>query len=216
MISIAMRVEQVVIESAFLTEGMMRGLINLSELARHLRPQLERDLWKPVGQAAVVMALTRLATRLQQNDQAEVKVLPRIGELITRSELTEFTYTNSDTSYECQRNLLEMAERHPGVYVTVTQGVREVLVISGRSMASSVESCFASEQLLLKKNNISALTLRLTPDSKHTPGIFHSILKQLAWRKINLVNMICTYTELTILLEQSEMALAFSVLSHFA
>ena len=216
MISIAMRVEQVVIESAFLTEGMMRGLINLSELARHLRPQLERDLWKPVGQAAVVMALTRLATRLQQNDQAEVKVLPKIGELITRSELTEFTYTNSDTSYECQRNLLEMAERHPGVYVTVTQGVREVLVISGRSMASSVESCFASEQLLLKKNNISALTLRLTPDSKHTPGIFHSILKQLAWRKINLVNMICTYTELTILLEQSEMALAFSVLSHFA
>ena len=204
------------IESAFLTEGMMRGLINLSELARHLRPQLERDLWKPVGQAAVVMALTRLATRLQQNDQAEVKVLPKIGELITRSELTEFTYTNSDTSYECQRNLLEMAERHPGVYVTVTQGVREVLVISGRSMASSVESCFASEQLLLKKNNISALTLRLTPDSKHTPGIFHSILKQLAWRKINLVNMICTYTELTILLEQSEMALAFSVLSHFA
>ena len=216
MISIAMRVEQVVIESAFLTEGMMRGLINLSELARHLRPQLERDLWKPVGQAAVVMALTRLATRLQQNDQAEVKVLPKIGELITRSELTEFTYTNSDTSYECQRNLLEMAERHPGVYVTVTQGVREVLVISGRSMASSVECCFASEQLLLKKNNISALTLRLTPDSKHTPGIFHSILKQLAWRKINLVNMICTYTELTILLEQSEMALAFSVLSHFA
>jgi len=211
-----MRMEQLIIESAFLTEGMMRGLINLSELARHLRPQLERDLWKPVGQAAVVMALTRLAARLQQSDQPEVRVLPKIGELITRSELTEFTFTNSDTSYECQRNLLAMAERHPGVYVTVTQGVREVLVISGRSMASSVESCFASEQLLLKKNNISALTLRLAPDSKHTPGIFHSILKQPAWRKINLVNMICTYTELTILLEQSEMALAFSVLSHFA
>ncbi|MFC3107555.1 hypothetical protein ACFOFO_06210 [Undibacterium arcticum] len=204
------------IESAFLTEGMMRGLLNLSELARHLRPQLERDLWKPVGQAAVVMALTRLALRLQQNDRPEVRVLPKVGELITRSELTEFTYTNSDTSYECQRHLLAMAESHPGVFVTVTQGMREVLVISGRSMVSSVESCFGSEQLLLKKSNLSALTLRLTPDSKHTPGIFHSILKQLAWRKINLVNMICSYTELTIFLEQSEMALAFSVLSHFA
>ncbi|MFD2271620.1 hypothetical protein ACFS07_11840 [Undibacterium arcticum] len=140
-----------VIESAFLTEGMMRGLLNLSELARHLRPQLERDLWKPVGQAAVVMALTRLALRLQQNDRPEVRVLPKVGELITRSELTEFTYTNSDTSYECQRHLLAMAESHPGVFVTVTQGMREVLVISGRSMVSSVESCFGSEQLLLKR-----------------------------------------------------------------
>lgn len=162
------------------------------------------------------MALTRLVARLQKNYQPAASVLPKIGELITRSELTEFTYTNSDTSYECQRRLLTMAERHPGVFVTIAQGVRETLIISGRWMASSVESCFASEQLLLKKNNIAALTLRLVPDSKHTPGIFHSILKQLAWRKINVVNMICTYTELTILLEQHEMALAFSVLSHFA
>jgi hypothetical protein len=38
-------------------------------------------------------------------------------------------------------------------------------------------------------------------------------LKQLAWDKINLVNMICTYTELTILLEQNQTGAAFSVLS---
>jgi hypothetical protein len=177
---------------------------------------LERDLWKPVGQAAVVMALTRLAVRLQQSDQPEASALPKIGELITRADLTEFTFTNSDTSYECQRDLLAMAQRHPGVFVTIAQGVRETLIVSGRSMVSSVESSFASEQLLLRKSNISALTLRLVPDSKHTPGIFHSILKQLAWRKINVVNMICTYTELTILLEQDETALALSVLSHFA
>lgn len=59
------------------------------------------------------MALTRLVARLQKNYQPAASVLPKIGELITRSELTEFTYTNSDTSYECQRRLLIMAERHP-------------------------------------------------------------------------------------------------------
>lgn len=60
------------------------------------------------------------------------------------------------------------------MFVTIAQGVRETLIISGRSMASSVESCFASEQLLLKKNNIAALTLRLVPDSKHTRNFsFH-------------------------------------------
>ena len=38
MLSIATKVEQIVSESAFLTEGMSLGLINLSELARQLRP----------------------------------------------------------------------------------------------------------------------------------------------------------------------------------
>ena len=64
MLSIATKVEQIVMESAFLSEGLGRGLLNLSELARQLQPQLQTDMWKPVGQAAVVMALRRLAERM--------------------------------------------------------------------------------------------------------------------------------------------------------
>jgi hypothetical protein len=88
MLSIATKVEQIVSESAFLTEGMSLGLINLSELARQLRPQLESDLWKPVGQAAVVMALRRLSERLPQpGESPPIIVPPRMGELTTRTEL---------------------------------------------------------------------------------------------------------------------------------
>ena len=110
MLSIATKVEQIVSESAFLTEGMSLGLINLSELARQLRPQLESDLWKPVGQAAVVMALRRLSERLPQpRESAPIMVAPRLGELTTRTELTLVTYRLSEHSNECQRKLLALA-----------------------------------------------------------------------------------------------------------
>jgi hypothetical protein len=39
------------------------------------------------------------------------------------------------------------------------------------------------------------------------------VLKKLAWGKISVVNMMCTYSELTILLEPSQTGAAFSVLS---
>ena len=42
MTSIASKVEQLVTASAFLTEGMVRGLINLSELARQMREHIEQ------------------------------------------------------------------------------------------------------------------------------------------------------------------------------
>ncbi|WP_338845788.1 hypothetical protein V8J88_18935 [Massilia sp. W12] len=213
MTSIAARVEQVVIESAFLTEGMVRGLINLSELARQLQPQLEKEMWKPVGQAAVVMALTRLAGKLQQREHVEAGLLPQMAELTTRSELTEFTYRSSATSRECQGRLLAMAESHPGVFVTVTQGLHEVLIIVGRQLVEAVESCFAAEQLLAKIEKVSALTLRLDPEARDTPGIYHAILKKLALVKVNVVDMICTYSEMTLVLERSQVGLAFSVLS---
>src|SRR6476646_7774181 len=119
MLSIATKVEQIVSESAFLTEGMSLGLINLSELARQLRPQLESDLWKPVGQAAVVMALRRISERLPQPQEvsAPIVLAPRAGELTTRADLAISTYRLSDSSNECQRRLLALAEPYPGAFV---------------------------------------------------------------------------------------------------
>ena len=214
MLSIATKVEQIVSESPFLTEGMALGLINLSELARQLRPQLESDLWKPVGQAAVVMALRRVSERLPPPDKPhQVAIAPRSGELTTRTELTICTYRLSDNSNECQRRLLALAEPFPGMFVTITRGVSEVLVVSSRGLLHLVEDAFEGERLLARTDNLTALTLRLNPDTQKTPGVYHAVLKKLAWDKISVVNMMCTFSELTILLEQSQTGPAFSVLS---
>ena len=214
MLSIATKVEQIVSESAFLTEGISLGLINLSELARQLRPQLESDLWKPVGQAAVVMALRRLSERLPQAGQAQPIVLsPRPGELTTRTELTLVTYRLSDNCNECQREVLAVAERHRGSFVSITRGVHEMLVVCSRPLIHVVEEAFATERHLARLENLTALTLRLNPDTLKTPGVYHAVLKKLAWNKISVVTMMCTFTELTVLLEQSQTGPAFSVLS---
>ena len=214
MLSIANKVEQLVSESPFLTEGIAAGLINLSELARQLRPQLESDLWKPVGQAAVVMALRRISERLpQQGMSAPIVLAPRTGELTTRSDLSISTYRLSDSSNECQRQLLALAEPHPGSFVTVTRGVHEVLVVCSRPLTHMVDQAFGTERLLARVDNLTALTLRLNPETRKTPGIYHAVLKKLAWDKICVVNMMCTFSELTILLENSQTGAAFSVLS---
>lgn len=213
MLSIATKVERIVMESSFLTEGLGRGLINLSELARQLQPQLENDLWKPVGQAAVVMALRRVTERLPTVRHSEIVLAHKTGELTTRTELTEFTFRQSEGTHECHRQLLALAEPMRGAFVTVTRGVNEVMVICSRQLTAAVEQAFVGERLMARLENLNAVTLHLNPSTSRTPGIYHAILKQLAWDKINLVNMICTYTELTILLEQNQTGAAFSVLS---
>jgi hypothetical protein len=214
MMSIATKVEQIVTESPFLTEGMALGLINLSELARQLKPQLESDLWKPVGQAAVVMALRRVGERLPPPGRAsEIAIAPQCGELTTRSELVISTFRMSDNSNECQRRLLALAEPFAGMFVTVTRGVHEVLVVCSAPLLPQLDEAFAGERVLTRIDKLTALTLRLNPDSHHTPGVYNAVLKKLAWNKVSVVNMMCTFTELTIFLEQSQTAPAFSVLS---
>ncbi|AKU23847.1 hypothetical protein ACZ75_22710 [Massilia sp. NR 4-1] len=216
MLSISTKVERIVKESPFLSEGLGRGLINLSELARQLQPQLESDLWKPVGQAAVVMALRRVAERLPQAVNDEIVLTQRTGELIARTDLIECTFALSDYSNACHRQLLTLAEAQHGTFLTVTRGISELMVICSRSLMPLVEQAFRSERQLARLESLNAVTLYLRPDSYRTPGIFHAILKKLAWDKINLVNIISTHTELTLILEKEHTGAAFSVLSKIA
>ncbi|WP_426192366.1 hypothetical protein [Massilia sp. DWR3-1-1] len=212
--SIATKVEQYVSESPFLTEGIATGLLNLSELARQIRPHLESDLWKPVGQAAVVMALRRISGRRPQHDLAQpVLLAPRLGELTTRADLTVSTYRLADASSACQRHLLALAEPHDGAFVCVTRGVHEMLVVCSGPLLHLVEQAFGQQRLLARVENLTALTLRLHPETRKTPGVYHAVLKKLAWDKIAVVHMMCTFSEMTILLEPSQTGAAFAVLS---
>lgn len=216
MLSIASKVETIVSESAFLSEGLARGLINLSELARQLQPQLESELWKPVGQAAVVMALRRLSERLPPWQPGEVALGPGAGEFTTRRGLTEFTYRYTERSYECQRQLLALAAPRLGLFVTVTRGVNEVMVICSRALIGAVEQVFCGEPQLARLEDLAAVTLHLSPASGSRPGIDRVVLERLAKVRIRLVNMMCTCTELTILLEQDQTGAALSVLARIA
>ncbi len=214
MLSISTKVERIVTESPFLSEGLRRGLINLSELARQLQPQLQNDLWKPVGQAAVVMALRRVAGRLPDRDTQELVLAQQSGQLTARTDLVEFTFRRSDHIDDCHRQLLERSGTGHGLYLTVTRGSEEVMVICSRPFIGLVEQIFAKERLLARLENLNAVTLQLTADSWRTPGIYHAILKKLAWDKVNLINLISTHTELTLLLEKEHTGAAFSVLSN--
>jgi hypothetical protein len=213
MLSIATKVERIVMDSPFLSEGLRRGLINLSELARQLQPQLESDLWKPVGQAAVVMALRRVSERLPDQGAQEIVLAQKTGQLTARTDLVELTYRESEHTDECHRSLLSQGRRQRNMFLTVTRGVNEAMVICSRPLIPLVETVFAGQEQLARLENLNAVTLQLTQGSHRTPGIYHAILKKLAWDKVNLVNLISTHSELTLILDKDQTAAAFAVLS---
>jgi hypothetical protein len=59
MLRISDLVEQTVLETPFLEEALGLGLINLSSLARRLKPRIEKALLRKVSASAVTMALKR-------------------------------------------------------------------------------------------------------------------------------------------------------------
>ena len=212
MISITEVVTGLIKNSPFLEEALARGIVSYSALARQLRGQIEKKLLKEVSRGAIVMALKRITTKLKETKNIPDKLIA-LGEITVRSRLTEFSFLNSDTIAEKQKMLFAKISKKPGVFCDSSQGVRETTLIVSAEIDKDVAKIFTGETMVVKINHLSSITIRLPKESIETPGVYYNVLKLLAWEGINVIEVVSTYGELTIVLADKDIDRAFSILS---
>jgi hypothetical protein len=61
--------------------------------------------------------------------------------------------------------------------------------------------------------DLTGLTIRFDEADVHTPNLLHSLLQKFATEHLNIVELISTYTELTLLVTHKDTERAFSVLN---
>jgi aspartokinase len=213
--TVAEEIREIIAESPFLEDGLARGIINCSALAREIRPRVEAALYKDVSEGAVVMALKRLAGNLARNRPVLQPVLRKMGDLTVRSNLMEFTFRKSRSTLARQQELLDRVKDWGEEFLTFTQGVYETTIICSATVATTVEDVFAKETRTARLVGLAAIIIRLPEETVETPGVHYSILKQLAWNNINVVEVVSTYTELTVILSRVQVDQAFSVLMKY-
>lgn len=194
---------------------MADEIINLSALARLIRPEIERELMKPVSESAILMALKRYSPKIPHKSAELRKVLSKMGDMTVRSNLMEFTFKRGDTLLEKLKHLLQRIEQRRDTFVTFTQGIYEVTVIVSADLAPDVKHIFFGETIISSLSDLAAVIIRLSPQTVVTPGVHYSILKQLAWKNINVVEVVSTFSEFTIILEKKNVDLTFSILMKF-
>lgn len=210
MITVAFAVSQIIKGKPFLEEALSQDLINLSSLSRLILPEVEKLTAKRVKVAAVLMALKRHPQILQTSLRVK-KVLGERHDLIIRSNLIEFTILNVDFPIEKHKRVVEFAEETKKYFLTITQGIFETTVIVSQELREKIEAILVKDKIISQFDNLSSITIRLPGKTVLTPGVYYSILKILAWEGINVVEVVSTFSEFTIILEDKEVSRAFSL-----
>lgn len=212
MLTVPSLVEEYVAKSPYLEEGLLRNLINLSSLARVIKPELEKRLYKPISEGSIVMSLKRLSISLKSKNTGLDKILAQLTDITIRSNLVELTFDNSSTLLAKQTKLLTEISGQKNNFLTFSTGVYETSIFISANLSSKVEELFKEEKLRNKMGDLSAITIILPEEAVYVPGVYYSMLKTLAWEGINFVEVVSSFTELTIIVENSKIDKAFSVL----
>jgi len=214
MITIAQIIEDQIKKGSFLEEALIKGIINYSSLARKLQPIVEEKLVKNVKEGAIVMALKRVSLRLKSTLPKSENILGDLGDITIRSNLVDYTFSNSPTIGGAQNKILEKTEGRKDIFITISHGVSQITVIASEALEDEIKKIFKDETPICTLQNLSSLTVRIPTEATKTPGVLYSILKVLAWEGINMIETISTYTELTLVLETKDIERAFSLLKN--
>ena len=75
-----------------------------------------------------------------------------------------------------------------------------------------VEQIFMSERLKSNTKDLASVTVKLPLINTEIYGIYYYILKHLAWDGINIVEIVSTSNEFTVVVKQDDIDKAFKIL----
>jgi aspartokinase len=211
MVTVAHLIEKIIEQKPFIQEALSRGIINNAALAEELIPVLEKELRREVKFSAVNMAIRRLAEKIENKQISKVK-FDRETDITIKSSLVEITVYKTENSQKNVRKLYGIVKFKEGDFLTITQGLHEVMIITNERYLEKIKSLFARKNIKKIINNLSSLTLNIPMKSTETVGMFHLVTRALNWENISIVDIVSTLTEMTFILKEEDTSKAFEVL----
>ncbi len=209
-------VQGIVKKSTLLSEMIGSNLGNTSFIARKIKPEVEKELLEKVSEASIVMALRRLPKT--KNHRREIKEMFKgMVDISVRSNLVEFIYLHDKSFNKVDEKVIKQVALKPNDFLNVCHGVSESIIVVGKEYEKKVQSFFEQESIKPKKiDNLAAVTIRMFDESIETPGVYFEILRLLAWDNINLIEVISTGSEVSLIMDIQDVDRAFSVIRSIA
>jgi hypothetical protein len=208
---IAAVVREIVDESEVILTALSSGVLNLSAYAKQIKTEVARRAKKDVPVGTIVVALCRYEFDAKKRTPLCPKV--KIESISTRSALAEVTFAKSATNKARLRALHENEKLSDADMLTVTSGIREISLIIPAALKPEVLKVFKGDKPTMVQDNLASLTMRFSSRYLHTPNTTFALIRPLALHRINIVEVVSTYTELTVVVAEKDLQAAFAVMS---
>jgi len=191
-------------------ELLGEGLINIMELARDIKLELEKECLKEMTVESVAMAIRRLP-RFQEGKGLKY-IFKRAPNITLRSDLVEYTFANSTTLIPKKAALLQIIGQGHDSFFVITQGVYETSCILDSEKKDELVRLTKGEKVVATVANLTAVTIRLPPENVETPGVYYHILRSLYQGGVNVIDVASTNMELTVIVNTDDDDRAFKLI----
>lgn len=211
MTNISQIVRDYVESHPFIIEGISRGIISNPGLAEELQPIIEKKIKKKIKLSAIIMALRRYSeTNHLKINGIDKKIIARIS---VKSNIFVASYKKSDTITKGLIKINKIIDEYSGEIVSISQGIHSITIISDESNKKEILETLRSEKLIYSKDNLVIITIIFSEEYIESNGLLYSVIRKLAWDDINIVEVISSFKEFSIIVRKKDSEKAFNSLN---
>jgi len=202
MVTVSHVVDKLINNKVFLQESMNQGVISCNSLATKLKPEIEEELGKEVKHSAIVMALRRYEEKLKKS--IKEPSFNYFVETIMKTNMCYIVLRETPSLLPKLFTLYHILDFKKGSILNIVQGNHEVGVITNERYKEKLLDLLKMETVLIVEDGLVAISLMYSKDFTFTPGVVYNVSRFIAWENINIINILHTPTELSLVVNEGD------------
>ena len=207
MLKISDSIKELIENNSFFNFGIYYKLLNLTRVAKFIKPHIEAKTKKKVTENAILMSLSRI----QNETRKKIKDSDfKIENMIIHSDLCTMTFYNTKETHERINKIYSKILNDRG-FMTITEGSNEITIIFENRFLEKIKK-ETLEKPKYSKEKISSICIKFNSKYIKIPGLLYLILQQIALQNLNIIELNSTETEIILYLETKDIKNAFDTI----
>lgn len=212
MIKVTDVVQNIVKGDEVALEALRFGILNLSAYAAKIHPTVETVAVKSIKRGTIVVALSRLIKRLEPVASLKPNVI--IDDISIKSPLCELTYEKTEGVLRSAATL-QILSQTKNDFFTMTQGLGELTIICTQRARERIITHLKTATKA-QYNHLVSVTVRFSEKNYiEVPNVIYVFVSALAARRINIIEIVSTYTELSFIVKRQDMERTLAALDSY-
>jgi hypothetical protein len=209
MITVSQITTDILMQDDVAFAAAQKGWLNLSSYARAIQPQIQTALLKDIQLNSIITALSRVVATIPSASKVPADF---VQGFTVHTGLEGLTYERSEQASSKIREIYNKTQSQGKAFLTITQGLNEITIIAESQTAQHFRDQLQATPIVYDKKDLVGVTVKLKTGYLETPNLIYASNRRLAYKQVNIVEIVSTATELTYLIHKKDLSTALEQL----
>jgi len=204
-------VNKLVDDKIYLRESVSKGIASYGSVAKHLKPEIENELGKPVEHFAIVAALRRYGEKVEQRTK-DIKFNTKSSEVNLKTNIIDINVLKTQGIFDKLKRIYDVIDFERGDILHIIYGRNSVTIVTNQRYKDQIYKFLQNEKINNTKEELVALSFTIGKELIDVPGVLSQIIRNFAWENINIIEIISIDLEMTFIVKEKDAIRGYQVL----